>query len=125
MKFCSVCENMYYISISREDENTMIYYCRNCGNKDTDTMNEGFCVLNTQLKKDGNTFSHIINRYTKLDPTLPRIYNIKCPNGTCKTNEEAHTSPAEVIYMRYDHDNMKYLYICVTCDTTWKTDDSK
>jgi DNA-directed RNA polymerase subunit M/transcription elongation factor TFIIS len=27
--------------------------------------------------------------------------------------------------MRYDDENMKYLYLCVTCDMTWKTDDSK
>jgi aspartate carbamoyltransferase regulatory subunit len=60
-----------------------------------------------------------------LDPTLPRIYNIRCPNTACKTNEEGEKTPAEVIYMRYDDENMKYLYICTTCDTTWKTDDSK
>jgi hypothetical protein len=29
-----------------------------------------------------------------------------------------------VIYIRYDDDNMKYLYMCVTCDTVWKTDDT-
>jgi DNA-directed RNA polymerase subunit M/transcription elongation factor TFIIS len=116
---------MYYISISKEDENKMVYYCRNCGNIDADIMSEGVCVLNTQLKKDGNTFSHIINQYTKLDPTLPRIYNIKCPNDSCQTNAIENKEPAEVIYMRYDDDNMKYLYICVTCDMTWKTDDSK
>jgi hypothetical protein len=27
--------------------------------------------------------------------------------------------------MRYDDDNLKYLYICVTCDTMWKTDEVK
>ena len=43
----------------------------------------------------------------------------------CKTNTETNKDPAEVIYMRYDDDNMKYLYICVTCDTVWKTDDAK
>jgi DNA-directed RNA polymerase subunit M/transcription elongation factor TFIIS len=114
---------MYYIGINEKDTNQMIYYCRNCGHKDENITNESICVLNTQLKKDGQTYNHIINKYTKLDPTLPRIYNVKCPNINCKTNESAESPPAEVIYVRYDDNNMKYLYICVECDTVWKTDD--
>lgn len=126
MKFCVKCDNMYYIGISETDGNNMIYYCRNCGHKDEELTNDGLCVLNTQIKSGGGkTFHHIINKYTKMDPTLPRIYNVKCPNPSCVTNEENHKEPAEVIYMRYDDENMKYLYICVSCDNTWKTDDSK
>ena len=53
-----------------------------------------------------------------MDPTLPRLYNIQCPNDECKTENG-------VIYIRYDSDNLKYLYICVDCDTKWKTDDRK
>ena len=52
------------------------------------------------------------NEYTKLDPTLPRIYNVRCPNGKCATNAENASKPAEVIYMRYDDANLKYIYIC-------------
>jgi len=123
MKFCTECNNMYYIGISETDGNKMIYYCRNCGHKDESVQEEGACVLKTQLKKGGQTFSHIINKYTKLDPTLPRIYNVKCPNSACLTNKEGGKTPAEVIYIRYDDENMKYLYICSDCDTQWKTDD--
>lgn len=124
MKFCAFCDNMYYISISDTDSNVITYYCRNCGHKDDNIAEEGMRVLKTQLKKGGQSFNHIINPYTKLDPTLPRIHNIKCPNDGCNTNKE-NASPAEIIYMRYDDDNMKYLYICVECDHVWKTDDSK
>jgi len=134
MKFCNVCENMYYISINSEDENKLIYYCKNCGNKDS-TIEDVVCVLNTDLKKKKQTFSHLINKYTKLDPTLPRIYNMECPNPSCPTKDEGVEEKKgessdeisfgknEIIYMRYDDDNMKYLYICTTCDTMWKTDD--
>lgn len=122
MKFCIKCDNMYYIKINEENENELTYYCRNCGHIDETIVEEGVSVLNTQLKNGGQSFKHIINQYTKLDPTLPRIYNIKCPNIACKTNSE--NIPTEIIYMRYDDDNMKYLYICVTCDTIWKTDDN-
>ena len=123
MKFCNQCNNMYYIGISETDGNKMIYYCRNCGNKDETMAQEGVCVLNTQLKKKGQNFNHIINQYTKKDPTLPRIYNLKCPNTQCDTHDETKKIASEVIYLRYDDDNMKYLYVCAVCDTTWKTDN--
>lgn len=73
MKFCNHCSNMLYISINEDDTNKLIYYCRNCGEKDESITEEGICVLNTQLKKGEQKFNHIINKYTKLDPTLPEF----------------------------------------------------
>jgi len=116
---------MLYISIDAEDGNQLTYYCRNCGAKDENLTAESLCVLETHLKKGEQKFNHIINKYTKQDPTLPRIYNVRCPNASCITNSSDAKSPAEVIYMRYDDDALKYLYICVTCDNVWKTDDNK
>lgn len=120
MKFCTECDNMYYISINTENSNDLSYYCRNCGHIDPSIATENLCVLNNQLKKGVQTFHHIVNKYTKDDPTLPRIYNIKCPNGDCTTNK-TENNKAEIIYMRYDDTNLKYLYICSTCDTMWNT----
>ena len=65
----------------------------------------------------------IINPYIKLDPTLPRINTIKCPNQNCKSNKES-TNSQEVIYLRYDDINMKYIYVCALCDTVWKIDEN-
>ena len=124
MRFCNNCNNMLYIKIDEDDSNKIAYYCRNCGNVDNSVSEEGVCVLKTQLKKGAQKFNHIINRYTKLDPTLPRIYTIRCPSAECSTNVN-HVEQPEVIYILYDDDNMKYLYFCVACDTTWKTDDGK
>jgi hypothetical protein len=121
MKFCEKCDNMYYIGINVSDPNKIIYYCRNCKFKDDTISQDGICVLNTQFKKSEQEFNHIINKYTKLDPTLPRIYNIQCPNKDCVSNNS--DKKAEIIYMRYDDDNLKYLYICVDCDIVWKTVD--
>jgi len=112
---------MYYISIDSEDANKLIYYCRNCGNKDTTLSVENVTVLKVQLKKSEQEFSHIINKYTKMDPTLPRVSNILCPNPECATN--THDEAREIIYIRYDDTNMKYVYMCSTCDTVWKTED--
>jgi len=114
---------MYYIGISVDDPNQLTYYCRNCKHKDETITEEGVCVLNNQLKKGEQKFNHIINQYTKLDPTLPRIYNMKCPNAECKTNKD-EKKIAEIIYIRYDDNNLKYLYMCTECDTTWKTNEN-
>ena len=118
MKFCVKCDNMYYIGINKNNPNQLTYYCRNCKHIDETLTKEGICVTNTQLKKGTHEFNHLFNEYTKMDPTLPRLYNIQCPNDECKTENG-------VIYIRYDSDNLKYLYICVDCDTKWKTDDRK
>ena len=124
MKFCTNCDNMYYIGVSASNSNQLNYYCRNCGHVDETLASQNICVLKTQIKKEEQKFNHIINEYTKLDPTLPRIYNVECPNPQCKTNKttEGEKKKAEVIYVRYDEDNMKYLYMCVECDTVWKTE---
>ena len=123
MKFCVICNNMYYISLSAEPHNDKLtYYCRNCGHIDTDTMVESVCVLNTKIKTNDLNFNHIVNEYTKYDPTLPRIYNIPCPNANCETNKNNEKEvEKEIIYIRYDDNNLKFLYICVSCDTIWTT----
>ena len=125
MKFCQNCNNMYYIGINTEDQNKITYYCRYCSHKDETMAQENVCVLNSQLKNREQKFSHIINQYTKMDPTLPRIYNMKCPNTECKTNEDGHTKETEIIYIRYDDDNLKYVYLCAECNFIWKTNEHK
>lgn len=122
MKFCNNCNNMYYLRISDDDQNQLKQYCRHCGYEDEVYNNEGVCLTNTNHQDNEQSFNHIINPYTKLDPTLPRIYHMKCPNETCKTNESSDTQ-TEIIYMRYDDNNLKYLYICPTCDTHWTSNE--
>ena len=122
MHFCSVCSNMYYIRINSDNTNQLVYYCRKCGNEDKLLAIENVCVSKTQVKKSDQTFNHIINKYTKLDPTLPRVNTILCPNSDCLTNTE--DKEREIIYIRYDDANMKYVYLCSECDTVWKTNEN-
>ena len=190
MQFCSECHNMYYLKIRDEDGNignTLIYYCRNCGHEDTTLSTTNICVSDIQLRTSEKKYTHIVNEYTKFDPTLPRINTIKCPNQECSSNTamkggapktnavganavgakttklkiktkkteasladepaalepvpvsavpdaapvsaapdatlESEQNNREVIYIRYDDTNMKYVYLCVHCDTTWRTDN--
>ena len=121
MHFCSICKNMYYIRINDEDTNKLVYYCRQCGNEDKLLSTENVCVSKTQIKKSEQSFGHIINKFTKLDPTLPRINTVLCPNPNCGTNTES--KEREIIYIRYDDTNMKYIYLCSECDTVWNTNE--
>ena len=125
MHFCSVCKNMYYIQINTDNTNQLDYYCRHCGNKDSLLASENVCVSRTQIKKSTSSYEHIINKYTKYDPTLPHTNSMKCPKETCVCNDTSSKVETDIIYVRYDDDNMKYLYICTHCDTIWKTDDNK
>ena len=120
MEFCKVCDNLYYMKINSEDNDNLIYYCRNCGHEDTELTKDNICVSKTQLKRSEQKYNHIINEYTKLDPTLPRINTISCPNNECSSNKEK--GDREVIYIRYDDMNQLYIYLCAKCDTVWRTD---
>ena len=58
------------------------------------------------------------NPYILNDPTLPKLKTMKCVNPDCETNHEG--AEPEVIYIKYNHLNLKYLYICTKCKTSWK-----
>lgn len=123
MHFCRVCENMYYIKISEKSENELSYYCRKCGDNNDAITVDSVSISNINMKNRGGGdqhFSNVINQYTKLDPTLPRINHIACPNSSCSTNHAERPTPREIIYLRYDDTNIKYVYLCSTCDHAWK-----
>jgi DNA-directed RNA polymerase subunit M/transcription elongation factor TFIIS len=113
---------MYYVTLDEKNDNKLTYKCRRCGHVDELLGHESICVLNTQVKKGAHHYRHLVNEFTKLDPTLPRITSMKCPMDQCPTNQSADL-PCEVVYKRYDDARMKFIYICTTCDAVWKTDD--
>jgi DNA-directed RNA polymerase subunit M/transcription elongation factor TFIIS len=118
MKFCGHCRNMYYISIDQEDPNKLCLYCRYCGTREL--VEDNLCIIHTR-QKTGGMKHHILSPYTKLDPTLPRIYSLPCPNISCSTHHKENPSPRDVLYIRYDDHALKYLYLCCHCDTTWES----
>lgn len=126
MHFCVKCGNMYYIKIQTEGKDNLIYYCRKCGFEDENITKDinNLCVSKTHVINNTELYSQVINKYTKLDPTLPRINNVDCPNAECITNKEGKSDDSvekEVIYIRYNDQAMKYVYLCAHCDTVWKT----
>ena len=125
MHFCVNCSNMYYIKLSEENENQIIYYCRKCGNENKDIALDNVCISKTNIKNNKQKYNVIVNKYTTLDPTLPRTNSIKCPNQLCETNKDREDKPnREIIYLRYDDINMNFVYMCSSCKTVWNTEQS-
>jgi aspartate carbamoyltransferase regulatory subunit len=118
-KFCSICECFLWLELN--DENELVYHCKNCDNiiKHTDTTSS-LCVMDNNYMEDNTNYRQYVTKYLKHDPTLPRVNNIKCPNTQCNkpSNEED-----EVIFVKYDFQNMKYLYHCTFCEKFWKSDE--
>ena len=126
MHFCTECNNMYYIKLNNNTTQELIYYCRKCGHEDNigDKLNN-LCVSKTHIKnKQKKPYTKIINEFVKLDPTLPRIKNMVCPNISCDSNLEDNPLEKDIIYMRYDDVNMKFVYICTHCNNIWTTENN-
>ena len=138
MQFCPFCKN-YLFLLSPEDravrvgpvetdlasgvnpsgESTRLFrICRTCGYREQDK--KGGLVLETNLKeKTSEGYKILLHEFTKLDPTLPHVDTIKCPNEVCASN--AGSAKKDVIYLKYDAENLKFLYICNVCDTQWRS----
>ena len=117
-KFCPACGNMYKMRL--DEELGLLWKCTTCG---IEKQQQGGCLLVETLiqEKSSEGYRILMNEFTRQDPTLPHVHNIKCPNGACASN----TSGVEkdVIYIKYDPVNMKYLYLCNVpgCNTTWRS----
>jgi DNA-directed RNA polymerase subunit M/transcription elongation factor TFIIS len=114
--FCPVCR--YYLYLDQEDNKTLRRICRNCGYQNEDK--EGGVILEFDLKeKTSEGYKILMNEFTKQDPTLPHVATIKCPNSGCASNTTGKEK--DVIYLKYDPVNLKFLYICNVCDTQWRS----
>ena len=113
MLFCDNCNMMMYFSV---DGDTLVRKCKNCNFSVVGGTNAE-CIVSSSSEDQNTNYKKYMSKYIKFDPTLPRVNNIKCVNEAC-------TKPAskdnEVIYIKYDHTNMKYLYMCCHCDQFWK-----
>lgn len=117
MKFCSVCDNYLYLNTTA---NSLIRECRTCGEKVTEE--KGGLILETHVQQRANEgYKILLNEFTKFDPTLPHLKTMKCPNGGCNSNKPSGAADKDVIYIKYDKENMKYLYICTVCDKEWRS----
>jgi DNA-directed RNA polymerase subunit M/transcription elongation factor TFIIS len=118
---------MYYIKLSEgssnsENLNNLVYYCRQCNYEDTSLVVDKslICVSKSYINKKQENYKDIVNEYTKLDPTLPQVKNVKCPNSECICNKEGEET--KIVTIRYNDLDMKYMYLCCLCDNVWKNE---
>ena len=132
MQFCDSCENMMHLKIIKDEVgiNQMSYHCIYCDlSKSANTFDGCVSVTNYLEDSSEKNYEPLFNEYIVNDPTLPSVDNIPCPNQDCPTNDtkkQRHSKSDSkvknnVIYVRYDHKNMKFCYICKNCDTRWIT----
>ena len=187
IRFCKKCDNMLYIH-STDALTNLKYHCKNCDYTELDENPSG-CIYENVYNTNYLTYDIITNKYTRNDPTLPRIKKMKCINKDCVSNfghknvllltdisiqegkmdkfEEGLSkillgikherinidtdtillkfndiSPIQstknqiekihkyvefhedldslIIFIKYDPENLKYVYVCDYCNTSWK-----
>lgn len=199
MNFCQGCNFMLYTKLEK-DQKKLTNYCKHCGLESeyiTKTDDKSICVYKKNYSDDFLAEKTFTNKFTKFDPTLPRINNIKCVNKDCltnipdnpnttylsKTNDDSFSdeekeyledkykssieninfynnnhflvitfnskdieaiknnfeeenkdkdfkilvkppkeSIREIIFIKYDYTNLKYLYLCTSCNTSWNNE---
>lgn len=128
MNFCPKCENYLYLEQGSEDAVTASgatekrYFlnrrCKTCGYVEVDT--QGGLVNETIVQERASEgYKILLNEFTRQDPTLPHLNTLPCPNTTsCPSNKG---EPRDVIIIKYDAQNMKFLYICNKCGEQWRS----
>jgi DNA-directed RNA polymerase subunit M/transcription elongation factor TFIIS len=116
MKFCEVCDNMMYMSADKEDPSRLYFSCKNCGNVLEGSRDATECVVDVNYVDDATLFQQYATPHIAHDPTLPHVDNIKCANVQCSKKPEDGN---DVIYFKFDHVNMKYMYHCCYCKHFW------
>ena len=132
MKFCKNCDNLLYLKINdtseeqqendESSESTSVsqpenvldkkcelkYVCRMCSEEYSSTETDS-CVFNINFNLDNVKKNSFINDFIYDDIRLPRAEGIKCPNEQCPSQKP------EIIYIQYDKENMKFIYVCLSC----------
>lgn len=116
--FCQECHNMTFIYLGEDKK--LIHYCKACETSEPFTE-ESPCIYSMDFRKFDTSEIINQNKFITHDITLPKIEgnpNIKCTNDECISIKENMES--SVTYIKYDAENMKYIYICNHCGQKWR-----
>jgi DNA-directed RNA polymerase subunit M/transcription elongation factor TFIIS len=136
MKFCPRCSYFLYLNAfsdgagagagaAAEEGPQTMYQCRNCGfneKLEPKTKDEALILettFRTGSSASGAASGITINSYTLMDPTLPHVNTLRCPNGSCPSRTDE--SLRDVIYIKTDPVNLKFQYICTVCKQQWSS----
>ena len=100
------------------ENNALVYTCRVCSHTEQDKEGGKIMEINLQ-EKESEGYKILINDFTITDPTNPHTNMIKCPNAECPSVKGSKES--DVVFLKYDQVNLKYVYICTNCKTSWRS----
>ena len=96
------------------------YFCKFCGNIEPFAEDEAKLISRVSFT-DKHGVEDLVGEDMIHDITLPHIHTVKCTNDSC-TRQEGEKN--DVILLRYDKNNSKYLYYCSHCQNKWKSGDA-
>lgn len=118
MEFCNFCDNMLYIKDNEDDRFDVKYYCKNCNfEKPLSLENKSSIIIQNRYLEKNINMNNVINDNIIHDPTIPHIDNIPCPNKDCTKPESKGN---DIIYIKVDNINLKFVYYCVYCKKFWE-----
>lgn len=141
MQFCPTCDNKLHMEIgqlnavpsSPKDFSTpLTLYCKHCSykrvvdqsasNKDaSDTFDP--CMYRSNYSSNHPLYySTVVNQYTFDDPTLPCLSEGACINDKCVSRTDSTVDP-EILYVRYNDQDLRFLYLCRHCRKCWHFTD--
>ena len=146
MQFCPACDNKLHMEIGQLESPPaapdafsmpLTLYCKHCPyRKSMDktqhkddapggTSADASHVFDPCMYRSNYSSNHslyyenVVNQYTFDDPTLPVLSDGKCINAQCVCNTQAGTVDPEIMYVRYNDQDLKFLYLCRHCRQCW------
>jgi len=114
INFCDNCNNLLFLYSN--DKQKLFLGCKLC--EFTKEYNDTNCIFTNEFNLNiDNVINY--NKYLSDDITLPIIENnpnIICPNKDCPSIQE---KKSKITYIKYNHDNLKFIYICKFCNQKW------
>ena len=119
MEFCKFCDNMLYIKHTNDEDIADVhYFCKFCGNKEDFEASVPKLISKNSFKND-DSIDKWVKKDIEHDVTLPHVNNINCVNKDCgkKPGEDN-----DIILLRYNNVDVKFIYYCVHCKNYWNNE---
>lgn len=143
MQFCPACDNKLHMEIGQLEASVgspsnftipLTLYCKHCPyrkslSKDESSINDTTnafdpCLFRSNYSSDHPLYyTSVVNQYTFDDPTLPILSDGRCINSECVCNTNDLVDP-EILYIRYNDQDLKFLYLCKHCRQCWRFIDA-
>lgn len=101
------------LHIRTTDDNKVVHKCPACMKEYDLFMSKTTCLSRRVINGTGRTSKlPFLDVGVFSDPTLPHLTDIVCPSAECSKKDNVEN---DIVYMRYDDENMKYVFCCMHC----------